>query len=153
MPNANAFRTILIATGLALFAAAGTHAQTIVDQGKTHTPRGVGGYTDIAYAFAQGDVVTLKARSSKMLARVVATLYPETPLARVRDTKRPELTLTVPQEGIVVFRFVSDRNGEAYIDYTVTRTPGPGGPAVYNTKVKWKEPIIEVGGRIPERDQ
>jgi hypothetical protein len=153
MPNANAIRTILIATGLFLLSAASVTAQTVVDQGKTHTPRGVGGYYDIAYAFAQGDVVTLKARSSKLLARVVATLYPDVPLARVRDTKRPELSFTVPQEGIVVIRFVSDRNGEANIDYTVTRTPGPNGPAEYNTNVKWKEPIIEAGGRIPERDQ
>jgi hypothetical protein len=153
MPNTNAIRTFLIAIGVTLLSTAATQAQIIVDQGKTHTPRGIGGYTDIAYAFAQGDVVTLKAHSSKLLARVVATMYPETPLTRVKNTKRPEFSFTVPQEGIVIIRFVSDRNGEANINYTVTRTPGAGGPAQYNTKVRWKEPIIEVGGRIPERDQ
>ena len=153
MLNRNAFRVFFIATGFALATSIGLRAQTVVGQGSTHTPRGIGGYTDIAYAFAKGDVVTVKAHSNKVLAQVVATLFPEKVLTRVRGTKRPEVTFTMPEEGIVVIRFISDRNGKANIDYTVTRTPGPGGPAEYNTKVKWKEPVTTVDGRIPEREQ
>jgi hypothetical protein len=57
----------------------------------------------------------------------------------------------MPADGIVIFRFISDRSGINTIKYTVTRTPASEDVQDYNTKVDWKTPDDHVGNPIPKR--
>lgn len=136
---------LLFTAGLSL------SAQTVVDDGTLTTPRGIGGYKEISYAFAKGDVVTLETHSNHLLQRIMITQYPSTVLQRVKGVKNNVTTFTMPDEGFVVIRFISDRNGVARVKYTVTRTPGAGGPADYNTKINWQQPVGTVGGMVPKK--
>lgn len=146
-------KTLFIAALFALTTRLPSTAQTatLVDKGTVRTPRGIGGYKEISYAFAKGDIVTLNAQSNKLLGRVMVTLYPENVIERVKWARNTTTTFTVPEEGIVVIRFISDRSGVATINYTVTRTPGPGAPTNYNTKVNWEKPTGSVGNLVPKR--
>ncbi len=136
---------LLLTAGLSL------SAQTVVDDGTLTTPRGIGGYKEISYAFAKGDVVTLETHSTHLLQRIMITQYPSNVLQRVKGVKNNVTTFTMPDEGFVVIRFISDRNGVARVKYTVTRTPGVGGPADYNTKINWQQPVGTVGGMVPKK--
>lgn len=148
MPNA--IKAFFVAACL-LFSATSSRAQTVVDQGTVHTTRGIGGYTEISYAFAQGDMVEMKANTNKVLQSVTAMLYPGNVLVRQKSVRQPVVKFTMPEEGFVTFRFVSDRGGVNTVDYTVTRTPAPDGPAQYNTKVNWQKPVSTVGGKVPKK--
>jgi hypothetical protein len=146
-------KTLFIAAVLALTASFSASAQTatVVDKGSVSTPKGIGGYKEISYAFAKGDVITLEARSNKLLDRIMVTQYPDNVLKRERSVRNTTTTFTMPEEGFVIIRFISDRPGVATIDYTVTRTPGPGGPAAYNTKINWEKPVGTVSGLVPKK--
>ena len=146
-------KSLFIATLLVLTTNLSSTAQTatLVDKGSIRTPRGIGGYKEISYAFAKGDIVTLNAQSNKLLGRIMVTLYPEKVIERVKWARNTTTTFTVPEEGFVVIRFISDRSGVATVNYTVTRTPGPGAPANYNTKVNWEKPTGSIGTLVPKR--
>lgn len=112
----------------------------VVERGHVTTAPGIGGYAQIGYAFAKGDVVTINGTSSKQLERMIIMVYPDVELGRDLATKAPHYTFTMPQAGIVVIRFISDRSGTNKINYTVTRMPASDRVQRYNTKVIWEKP-------------
>lgn len=128
-------------------------AQTqVVESGHLKTAPGIGGDAETGYAFAKGDVITINAKASKQLDRMLVLMYPEQEIGRDRSTKTPNYTFTVPRDGIVIFRFVSDRGHTNNIDYTITRVPASPAVARYNTKVIWEKPAEGLHHRlIPRR--
>lgn len=148
-------KAIFLSFSFLLMAAVDGNAQmaNMVGQGSLDLPRGIGGYDEISYAFAKGDVVTLEADANKLLERIMVTLYPSDVLKRVKHVRKATTTFTVPQEGFVVIRFISDRPGGNTVRYTVTRTPGPGGPVEYDTKIRWVKPVETIGGMVPKRGE
>lgn len=144
-------KAILLALSLLLLAV-GADAQTlvVVDSGATETVPGIGGNAEIGYAFAKGDVVTIDAKASKKLEKMVVYRYPGEVLGRVKFSKAPKLTFTMPEDGIVVFDFVSDRDGTNKIAYRVTRMPASEAVQHYSTKVTWQKPNGR-GTLIPRR--
>ena len=123
----------------------------VVDKGSTKTTPGIGGNTQIGYAFAKGDVVTIDARAEKQLERMIVYVFPEQVLGRKTYTKHAKLSFTMPDDGIVVFRFISDRAGTNTIQYSVTRMPGSDETQHYSTKVEWQKPNDFSGTLIPKR--
>lgn len=121
----------------------------VVDQGKKQMKNGLGDYTEIAYAFAKGDKITLNATSSKTLDRVAVVMYPETELAKDRATKHVKKEFVVPADGVVIIRFVSDHGGTTNVNYTVTREPASDAVKDYNTKVTWEKPTGKPGPLVP----
>src|SRR5437764_1435953 len=87
----------------------GTQAQTLVtvDSASTTTAPGIGGTAQIGYAFAKGDVITIEAKAAKKLDRMLVYRFPEGVVGRAKLTKRPKLTFTMPEDGIIICRFVS----------------------------------------------
>ena len=144
-------KAIILSVILLYAGAAKAQTQVTVDAGTTTTAVGIGGSAQLAYAFAKGDVVTIEAKASKQLASMVVTKHPQPILGRVKLTKQPSLTFTMPEEGIAVFKFVSDRDGTNTISYTVTRTPATPELQDYNTKVVWKTGPGKAAPQIPER--
>jgi hypothetical protein len=134
-----------------LFAQHG-QAQTLVtvDSASTNT-LGLGGSAQIGYAFAKGDVVTIEAKASKQLDRMMVYRFPQEVIGRVKLTKHPKLTFTMEQDGIVVCRFISDRDGSNNISYVVTRMPATAALQNYNTKVTWQPPSDHPGEVVPKR--
>lgn len=124
---------------------------TIVEQGSAKTVNGIGGYCEIACAFAKGDKVTIDAKASKQLQMMLVIGYPRQVFGRVKDTKKVSYSFTVPEESIVIFRFVSDRGGTNSVAYVITREPAPDGPQEYNTKVIWEKPRDRAGELIPRQ--
>jgi hypothetical protein len=123
----------------------------VVDSGTVVTAVGIGGSAQLAYAFGKGDVVNIEAKASKQLASMVVSRHPQPILGRVKLTKQPKLSFTMEEEGIVVFRFISDRDGTTIINYTVTRMPADAELQEYNTKVTWKMGEGKSGQMVPER--
>lgn len=144
-------KAILVCSLLLISTAICAQTTVVVDSGVTTTAPGIGGTTQIGYAFAKGDVVTIDAKASKKLERMLVFRFPEAVLGRVKLTKSPKLTFTMPEEGIAVFRFISDRDGTNKISYTVTRMPASKELQDYNTKVDWKMPVDHAGTMIPQR--
>ena len=138
--------SLLLAAGFARAA----HPVT-VDHGTSTTVAGVGGYSEIAYAFAAGDKITITGHASKMLDRMLVTLRPETVLGRVKESRNISLTFTVPQEGIVVIRFVSDRGGSNKVNYDIVREPANDALQNYETKINWVKPTDHIGELEPVR--
>src|SRR4051812_7002587 len=97
-----------------LGASTGVHASvtpvTVADS-TVSTVSGVGGYADVVYRLAKGDKVTLVASASKELERVMVVMMPQNVLVRIKGVKKVNQTFEVPENGNVVFRFVSDRGG------------------------------------------
>jgi hypothetical protein len=93
----------------------------------------------------------VNATAEKMLDRMIVMIYPQEELGRDRGTKTPHYTFTMPHEGIVVIRFISDRGGTNKIDYTVTRMPASDRLQRYNTKVVWEKPKQGLHGRLVPR--
>ncbi len=125
-----------------------------VARGQTSTAPGIGDYAEIGYAFAKGDVITLDAKASKQLQRVMIMVYPDAEIAHDMATKTPHLTVTMPRAGIAVIRFISDRDGKNEISYTVTRMPASDAVQRYNSRVTWqKPPEGRPGHLIPVRDR
>ena len=123
-----------------------------VGHGSVTTAPGIGGYAQIGYAFAKGDVVTIDATASKMLDRMIVLFYPDQELGRARATKTPHYSFTMPRAGIVVFRFISDRDGTNEIHYIVSRMPASNAAQGYNTKIIWDKPPAGMpGDLIPRR--
>jgi hypothetical protein len=122
---------------------------TVIDQGKKQMKAGLGDYSEIAYAFAKGDKITLDAKSSKMLDRVTIVMYPQTEITRIRATKHTNKEFIVPQDGVVIIRFVADRGGTTNVNYTVTREPASDEVKDYNTKVTWEKPTDKPGPLVP----
>ena len=120
-----------------------------VDQSSVTTTGGIGGYTDVAYAFAKGDKVTIDARASKPLERMLVTQYPNEVLGRVKSQKKINFSFTMPENGIVIFHFVSDRGGSNKVDYSIQREPASEATQQYNTKVEWQKPADLHGQQIP----
>lgn len=125
--------------------------EVLVETAATTTAPGIGGSTQIGYAFAKGDVITIDAKASKQLDRMLAFVFPENVVGRVKFTKHPKLTFTMPEDGIVVFRFISDRDGTNIINYTVTRLPASDSVQDYDTKIEWQKPVDHAGTLIPKR--
>ena len=57
----------------------------------------------------------------------------------------------MPDDGIVVFRFISDRDGTTDIAYKVMRTPASESVQNYNTKVVWQQPNGRGSNLVPKR--
>jgi hypothetical protein len=126
--------------------------EVLVGSGTTRTAPGIGGYAQIGYAFAAGDRISINASAQKMLDRMIVMIYPEQELGRVRATKDPSYSFTMPRSGIVIFRFISDRGGTNDIRYTVRRMPGSNATQRYNTRVVWEKPRTGRHGElIPHR--
>jgi hypothetical protein len=123
----------------------------VVERGTTKTAPGIGGYAQIGYAFAKGDMITVDATAEKQLERMIVVIHPDQELGRDRATKNPHYRFTMPKSGIVVIRFISDRGGTNTIHYTVTRMPGSDRLQHYNTKVIWRKPPTLHGDLIPVR--
>ncbi len=136
---------------LLLCLSASARKAVVVETGTTTTVPGIGGNAQIGYAFAKGDVVTIDAKASKQLERMLVFIFPEQTLGRSKFTKHPTLTFTMPQDGIVVIRFISDRDGVNTINYTVTRMPASDAVQNYDTKVEWQKPVDHAGTLIPKR--
>lgn len=117
---------------------AGTGEVIKVDQSSVTTVQGVGGSAQIAYAFAKGDQVVIDGHAGKMLDRMMVISYPDQLLGRVKSIKKIHYTFTMPEDGVVIFEFISDRGGTNKIDYTITREPATAATANYTTKVTWK---------------
>ena len=130
----------------------GAVAPVTVGSGKLATVPGVGGYAEVAFAFAKGDKVTITATADKKLQRMMVLLYPDVEIAHNNETKISNFTVTVPQDGIVVFRFISDRAGTNYIHYSVSRMPASDDVQNYDTRVVWlKPPAGQRGDLTPMR--
>ncbi len=136
-----------------LLSATAVNAQKMVtvDSGMVTTVPGIGGNAQIGYAFAKGDVVTIDAKASKLLERMMVFRFPEQVLGRVKYSKKAKFSFTMPEEGIAVFRFISDRDGTNKITYMVTRVPASAAVQEYDTKVDWKMPVDHAGTLIPQR--
>jgi hypothetical protein len=131
---------------------AGATKEVLVESGKLTTAPGIGGDAQVGFAFAKGDKITISATASKVLDRMLVLMDPATELGRVRHSKNPGFTFTMPADGIVVFRFISDRDGTNNIGYTVRRMPASDAVQSYNTKVIWKNPPAGAkGNQIPVR--
>jgi hypothetical protein len=124
---------------------------TQVDSGHKKMKLGVGDFTDIAYSFAKGDKIILHANSSKRLDRTVFLLYPRIELATVKSVKIVDHELIMPEDGILVIRFISDRNGTTALDYTVSRIPASDEVKDYDTRILWRRPSNGIGFLTPER--
>jgi hypothetical protein len=135
---------------LLLSLAAGAQTPVIVEDSTTST-LGLGGSAQIGFAFAKGDVVTIEAHASKHLDRMMVYRYPEDVIGRVKLTKNPSFTFTMAEDGIVVCRFISDRDGTNNIRYKVTRTPATVAMQNYQTKITWQPPTDRSGQLIPKR--
>lgn len=151
--NEHLMKTFLLIPMLLLSLSAGAQKQvTVVENGTLTTAPGIGGDAQTGYAFAKGDVITIRAKASKQLDRMLVLVYPETEIGNYRATKKPEFRFTMPQDGIAVFRFISDRGHTNKISYTITRMPASAAVQGYNTKVVWEPPKDGVPGNlIPRR--
>jgi hypothetical protein len=137
---------------LLLFALNGGAQTQMIESGHLTTAPGIGGDAETGYAFTKGDVITVSAKSSKQLDRMLVLMYPDEEIGRYRATKTPSYTFTVPHDGIVIIRFVSDRGHTNQVDYTVTRMPASPAVANYNTKVIWEKPADGLHHRlVPKR--
>ena len=124
----------------------------LVDKGMVTTTTGIGGYAQTGYAFAKGDIITVTANAEKHLERMIVILHPNREIGRQLDTKNPNYTFTMPEEGLVTIRFISDRAGTNDINYTVMRTPASPAVEHYNTKVVWdKAATVTPGYLVPRR--
>jgi hypothetical protein len=142
---------VLLILPLLLFSVIAGAQTAILVEDSTTSALGIGGTAQIGYAFAKGDVVTIEAQASKQLDRMLAYRYPEEVIGRVKLTRKPKLTFTMQEDGIVIFRFVSDRDGTNKIVYKVTRTPASEAMQHYSTKVTWLAPTDRAGQLIPKR--
>ena len=131
--------------------AADARRQVTVGHGSVTTAPGIGGYAQVGYAFAKGDVVNVSANAEKKLERMIVYIHPQEELGRDIGTKTPHYTFTMPHDGIVVIRFISDRGGTNKVNYNVTRMPGSDRTQAYNTRVAWKKPPTLHGDLIPVR--
>jgi hypothetical protein len=126
--------------------------ELLIETGQVTTAPGIGGDAQIGYAFAKGDKISITAHASKMLDRMLVLMDPATELGKARQTKSPHFAFVMPEDGIIVFRFISDRPGTNKVDYTVKRTPASEAVRNYNTKVIWKAPPAgTIGNQIPVR--
>ena len=141
----------MLAALLSLSLNANAAKEVVVETSTSTTSPGIGGSTQLGYAFAKGDVITIDAKASKQLERMLVFRFPEQVLGRIKFTKRPKLTFTMPDDGIVVFRFISDRDGTNTISYTVTRMPASDAVQDYNTKVNWQNPNDHASTQTPVR--
>jgi hypothetical protein len=130
--------------------AAGAQTPVVVED-STISSLGLGGTAQVGYAFAKGDLVTIEARAAKKLDRMIVYRYPEAVIGRTKLTKRPRLTFTMKEDAIVIFRFVSDRNGHNSVSYKITRVPASAALQQYNTKIIWQPPTDRSGQLIPKR--
>ena len=144
-------KTLLLISLLLVSLHATATKEVIVESGKVTTAPGIGGNAQIGYAFAKGDVVTIDAKASKQLERMLAFIFPEEVAGRAKFTRHAKLTFTMPKDGIAVFRFISDRGGTNTITYTVTRKPASDEVQDYNTKVEWQLPIDHISTTVPKR--
>jgi hypothetical protein len=145
-------KLLFLIPALLLSFCADARREVLVESGNTRTAPGIGGYTQIGYAFAKGDRISIDATAEKQLDRMIIMIYPETELGRVRATKAPSYSFTMPRNGIVIFRFISDRSGTNDIHYTVRRMPASNAVQRYNTRVIWqKPPTGRHGELIPRR--
>jgi hypothetical protein len=139
-----------------LFAALCARAQTpvvIAQNGHLTTAPGIGGDAQTGFAFAKGDVITITGKASRQLDRMLVLLHPDVEIGNHRATKRPQFKFTMPQDGIAIFRFISDRGHTNKITYTVTRMPASAAVQNYNTKVIWEKPSDgRPGNLIPRRE-
>jgi hypothetical protein len=115
------------------------------------TAPGIGGTADIGFAFAKGDLVSIDAQASKKLEQLQAYIFPDKVLGRSKYTKHARLTFTMPEDGIVIFRFISDRAGTNTVRYTVTRMPASDAVQDYNTRIEWVNPTDRIGTPVPKR--
>ena len=137
---------------IVLLLAVAAHAQSpVVVADSSTSALGLGGTAQIGYAFAKGDLVTIEATASKQLDRLMIFRFPDEMIGRIKLTRKPKYTFTMSEEGIVVFRFISDRDGSNNISYKVTRTPASAEMQQYNTKVTWLTPTSHGGQMIPKR--
>jgi hypothetical protein len=138
---------------LLLLLANGISARKLVtvERGSVTTAPGIGGYAQIGYAFAKGDVVTVNGTAEKKLERMIVMIYPDVEIGRDLATKEPHYTFTMPREGIVVIRFISDRGGTNKVNYSVTRMPASDRVQRYNTRVVWEKPATGLHGRLVPR--
>lgn len=143
-------KPLLLLTCLLLSLVASAQTAIVVED-STITTQGIGGSDQVGYAFAKGDVVTIEARCSKRLDRMLAFRYPEEMIGKAALTKRPKLSFTMAADAIVIFRFVSDRAGHNRISYKVTRVPASSETQDYNTKITWQPPNDRSGQLIPKR--
>jgi hypothetical protein len=130
---------------------AGATREVVVEAASVTTAPGIGGDAQIAYAFAKGDVVTIDAKASKMLDRMVVVMQPGTQLGKHAHTKSPHVTFTMPEDGIVVIGFISDKPGTNDVAYTVKRLPATEASQNYNTAIIWKVPENGKGARYAVR--
>jgi hypothetical protein len=139
----------LILFALLLFPFAGFAVTPVtVGSGKVKTAPGIGGYAQIGYAFAKGDRISITANADKKLDRMIVLLFPDVEIGRDKLTKDPSYTFTMPENGIVVFRFISDRPGTNDINYSVTRTPASNAVQNYDTRVVWLKPAAGTHGDL-----
>ena len=131
--------------------AAGATKEVLVESATVTTAPGIGGDAQIAYAFAKGDVVTVDATTTKILDRMVVVMQPGTQLGKHRQTKHPHVTFTMPEDGVVVIGFISDKPGTNHVNYTVRRLPASDAVQDYNTQIVWQAPANGKGGRVAVR--
>ena len=145
-------KTLLLIPLLLISLGVTARKQVLVGRGGVVTAPGIGGYAQIGYAFAQGDEISISAMAGKMLDRMIVMIYPQEELGRDLATKAPKYTFTMPHEGIVIIRFISDRGGSNKITYSVTRMPASDAVQNYNTKLVWEKPAPGThGDLIPKR--
>ncbi len=141
-------KRLLILVLLMLPFAAGAVSSVTVGSGNLKTVPGVGGYAEVAFAFAKGDKITITATADKKLQRMMVLLYPDVEIAHNNETKISNFTVTVPDNGIVVFRFISDRAGTNTIHYSVSRMPASDDVQNYDTRVVWLKPPAGARGDL-----
>lgn len=120
--------------------------------GSVTTAPGIGGNADLGLAFSKGDVIHIQAKAEKRLSQMLILFFPNRELGRVSETEHPHFDFTMPQNGIIVFRFISDRSGTDKVSYTVTRKPANASVKNYDTRVVWLKPANgQQGDLVPVR--
>jgi len=125
--------------------------EVVVESSETTTTPGIGGNAQVGFAFAKGDVISIDAHASKQLERMLAFIYPENIICRIKYKKNIHYSFTMPEDGIVIFRFISDQGGTNTIKYDITRTPATDATRNYDTHIQWKSPADHVGNAVPYR--
>jgi hypothetical protein len=144
-------RTLLLLPLILISLSTSARKQVTIDQGTITTSPGIGGHAQTGYAFAKGDVITITAKAAKQLERMIVVLQPDKELGRQLSTRNPHYTFTMPEDGIVVIRFISDRAGTNDVSYTVSRTPASPAVEHYDTRVVWEKPPAGVPGYLVPR--
>lgn len=128
-------KALYIGLFMALFAtrAAAIVRPVNVADSTISTVSGVGGSAEVTYSFAKGDKISLVASASKPMSQAMVLMPPQSVLVRAKDSRKVNQTFEMPQDGVVIIRFISDRGGVNHVHYSLVRLPASEAVQDYDT--------------------